>query len=119
MKEDFYKPIDRAEIRAVDGVEREEGVRFYSSQSGSSWILQVRGPLTLRNGRGGKDFMVASGYVNLETLRELHAVIGRHLRAAEADCTCHKDCHADSQSGSWHQHEDEPCARHPDAPVVG
>ena len=35
------------------------------------------------------------------------------------ECTCHKDCHADSHSGNWHQHEDEPCPAHPDAPMVG
>jgi hypothetical protein len=35
------------------------------------------------------------------------------------ECMCHMDCHADSQSGRWHQHEEEPCLAHPDAPMVG
>lgn len=38
---------------------------------------------------------------------------------AAADCTCHVDCNADSHSGAWHQHEDEPCPVHPDALMVG
>ena len=35
------------------------------------------------------------------------------------DCTCYKDCGDDSASGDWHQHEDDPCPEHPDAPMVG
>ena len=35
------------------------------------------------------------------------------------DCTCHHDCEKDSHTGEWHQHEDEPCPVHPDAPMVG
>lgn len=35
------------------------------------------------------------------------------------DCTCYHTCGEDSHSGHWHQHEDEPCPCHPDAPVVG
>lgn len=34
------------------------------------------------------------------------------------DCTCYMDCGADSHSGEWHQHGDEPCPEHPDAPMV-
>jgi len=37
----------------------------------------------------------------------------------DSDCTCYHDCRKDSHSGSWHQHEDEPCPVHPDAQVVG
>ena len=33
-------------------------------------------------------------------------------------CTCHFECRQDSHSGRWHQHEDEPCSVHPDAPMV-
>jgi hypothetical protein len=36
-----------------------------------------------------------------------------------AACTCHHDCGEDTLSGTWHQHETEPCPVHPDAPVVG
>lgn len=35
------------------------------------------------------------------------------------ECTCHHTCSADSHSGRWHQHEDEPCPVHPAAPMVG
>jgi len=41
------------------------------------------------------------------------------LAATFADCTCYKDCGKDSVSGDWHQHEDDPCPVHPDAPMVG
>jgi hypothetical protein len=34
-------------------------------------------------------------------------------------CTCHLDCHQDSHSGTWHQHEDDPCPVPPDYRVVG
>jgi len=40
-------------------------------------------------------------------------------KAKEPDCNCYKDCHEDSQSGNWHQHEGEPCLAHPNAPMVG
>lgn len=35
------------------------------------------------------------------------------------DCTCYHTCGDDSHSGHWHQHEDEPCPIHVDAPMVG
>jgi len=35
------------------------------------------------------------------------------------DCTCYYSCGNDSHSGNWHQHEDDPCPVHPDAPMVG
>jgi hypothetical protein len=40
-------------------------------------------------------------------------------KVRDPDCNCYKDCHADSQSGNWHQHEDEPCPVHDTAPMVG
>lgn len=40
-------------------------------------------------------------------------------RKPPPDCTCHHDCGQDSHSGDWHQHEDELCPVHPEAPVVG
>ena len=35
------------------------------------------------------------------------------------DCTCYHTCGEDSHSGHWHQHEDDPCPVHLDAPMVG
>lgn len=49
-----------------------------------------------------------------------------HLLAGKGDedcrhcvCTCHHTCGKDSHSGDWHQHENDPCPVHPDAPMVG
>lgn len=38
--------------------------------------------------------------------------------ASFVECTCYRDCADDSMSGTWHQHGDDPCPVHPDAPVV-
>ncbi len=38
---------------------------------------------------------------------------------SSADCTCYHTCRSDSRSGTWHQHENEPCPIHPNAPMVG
>lgn len=40
------------------------------------------------------------------------------LEVNVVECTCYRDCADDSMSGSWHQHGDDPCPVHPDAPVV-
>lgn len=39
-----------------------------------------------------------------------------------AECTCFFSCgddpeHGCSKSGTWHQHSDEPCRVHPEAPM--
>lgn len=41
------------------------------------------------------------------------------VEAKKALCECYLECEADSDSGRWHTHEDEPCLVHPDAPMVG
>ncbi len=50
---------------------------------------------------------------------ELPGKVERPGKVRDPDCNCYKDCHADSQSGNWHQHEDEPCPVHDTAPMVG
>jgi hypothetical protein len=37
----------------------------------------------------------------------------------EDNCTCCCDCRAGAKLGTWHQHADDPCPVHPDAPMVG
>jgi len=36
-----------------------------------------------------------------------------------ADCACYYNCGEDSRSQTWHQHPDDPCPVHPDAPMIG
>jgi len=54
-----------------------------------------------------RGFVALSGHVS--------ATAGALIAAS--DCTCHKDCREDSASGTWHQHEGEPCPVHPETPV--
>ena len=47
---------------------------------------------------------------------------GRRFRVEgpdPSDCTCYYGCGDDSLSETWHQHEDDPCPVHPNAPMVG
>lgn len=67
------------QIRAVDGVDRESGVRAYCEQWKSAWALQVRGPMRLRNGREGKDFVVATAMLDREQMQALRDAIDRFL----------------------------------------
>jgi hypothetical protein len=48
-----------------------------------------------------------------------HRADGTVARKGHADCECYYDCRADSHTGRWHQHEDDPCPVHPDVEVVG
>jgi len=75
----FYRRA-RADISLVDKtVERESAVRVYCWQRGSAWSFQVRAPLTLRNGREGKDFIVATAYLEREQMQTLRDSIDRFL----------------------------------------
>jgi hypothetical protein len=51
--------------------------------------------------------------------KSLHPDKPKPGTAPANDCTCYLECRADSHSGRWHQHEDDPCPAHPDAPMVG
>ncbi len=42
-----------------------------------------------------------------------------HRARAEAICECYLECKADSHSGIWHTHENEPCPVHHEATMVG
>lgn len=50
---------------------------------------------------------------------EMHWAEGRAPDKPKfSNCTCYRDCGADSHSGDWHQHGDDPCPEHPDVPMV-
>lgn len=74
----FYRRAS-TNIRAVDKVERESAVRAYCEQRGSAWVLQVRGPMKLRNGREGRDFVVATANLEREQMAALRDSIDRFL----------------------------------------
>jgi hypothetical protein len=74
MSGQLYKRV-RADIKTVDKVERESGIRAYCEQWKSIWALQVRGPMRLRNGREGKDFIVATAFLDREEMRALRDAI--------------------------------------------
>lgn len=59
-------------------------------------------------------------YDGLATVhKQLHPKKPKPGTLTVADCTCYLDCNSDSYSGSWHQHESDPCPLHPDARMVG
>ena len=78
----FYRRA-RSNIKAVDGVQRESGVRLYCYQADSSWEIQVRGPLKLRSGRESKDFIVATGSLEREQMVALRDAIDRFLAGVD------------------------------------
>jgi hypothetical protein len=82
----LYKRV-RADIKAVDKVERESGIRAYCEQWKSYWVLQVRGPMRLRNGREGKDFIVATAFLEREQMLALRDAIDLLLADAELPAT--------------------------------
>lgn len=60
--------------------------------------------------------------LDLDTLRKVAELFKvkdpSPVEESNADCTCYLGCEDDSLSGQWHQHEDDPCPAHPDAPMV-
>jgi|GEM_PF-3029251 len=74
----FYRRTS-TNIRAVDNVERESAVRAYCEQMGTTWALQVRGPMKLRGGREGKDFVVAIAHLDRAELQALRDSIDHFL----------------------------------------
>jgi hypothetical protein len=78
MSGQLYKRV-RSNIRAVDGVERESAIRAYCEMSNAAWVFQVRGPMRLRNGREGKDFVVATATLERDELLALRDAINCFL----------------------------------------
>lgn len=83
----LYKPISGVHIFRAD-VKRdgmtERAIRLYSSQFGSCWQFQVRGPLG--NGtfgtRDGKTGIIAAASLSIDDMRDLRDTINALL----ADC---------------------------------
>jgi hypothetical protein len=57
----------------------EKCVRLYK-HSPDRWLLQVRGPLLLRNRREGRDFILASAYLSRADLEALGLAVEEGLR---------------------------------------
>jgi hypothetical protein len=77
----------RIYTRAVDGVERESGVRLYCEQADGIWALQTRSPMTLRNGREGRDFIVSTASLDRDQMAALRDAIDILLRDGEIPAT--------------------------------
>ena len=72
----FYKPVEYADAKKVNNVERERAIRLYCTQRGYSWLLQVRAPMTLGTGnKEGKDFIVSGATLDKATMLELRDAI--------------------------------------------
>jgi len=72
----FYRPVVHAGSMVVKNVEREQAIRLYCEQSGTAWLLQVRGPQRLGfGGREGKAFMVAGATLTRDDMVALREAI--------------------------------------------
>jgi hypothetical protein len=85
----FYRPVDRVEIRACKHVETpESGVRTYCVQSphieGGRWCLQVRAYETLANGQTGSRFLIGSAHLDRDTMRSLRDAMSAFLEECDA-----------------------------------
>jgi hypothetical protein len=77
-----------------------------------------RFPLHGRFGHAGKPPRLENEYIaRCEEFDKRGAWLG--VFECAADCSCFMDCGSDSHSGTWHQHEGDPCPVHPNAPTVG
>lgn len=77
----FYRPIPYVDtIKAnIKLAEHERAIRLFCDQAGRMWALQVRAPITLANGREGKDFMIATAKLDREDLVALRDAIDAML----------------------------------------
>jgi len=82
MSGQLYKKC-RIDTRAVDGVERESGVRLYCEQADGLWALQTRSPMKLRSGKEGRDFIVSTALLYREEMVALRDAIDILLRDEE------------------------------------
>jgi hypothetical protein len=82
---DLYRVLEHVDIRKCRSVGREPAVRFYCIQRGGAWNLQVRAPITLDNGREGKDFIIATASIYREDLLALRDAIDNELKTEQGD----------------------------------
>jgi hypothetical protein len=75
MSVDFYKKLQSLRMEVVEGVDPERGIRAYCDTIGATWALQLRSPLRRKtDGEDGK-FVVATAYLDAETMRDLRKAI--------------------------------------------
>lgn len=80
---DFYRTDMYARADKVKGVPREMAVRLYSTQSCTTWDLQVRAPIRVQGGEG-KDFIVSAASLSRPDLVALRDAINAFLAEADA-----------------------------------
>lgn len=87
--EQFYRPIEYIRtFKTKDADSRERAIRLYCTQSGESWTLQIRSPMSLGSsgyGPESKDFIIAGAPLGLADMRALRDAIDAHLLEAEGD----------------------------------
>jgi len=76
--DDFYVPNEKTVIKPLSGVVTERAFRLYSNAPGS-WLLQVRAPETLKDGREGRSFYVAGSSLSRLHLIALRQYIDEQL----------------------------------------
>lgn len=89
MSNDYFRKLDTVEISKVkqrpgEPPRDDVGVRAYCYTVHSTWLLQVRGYLSLANGSKSDQFVCASAWLNPEALYELRDALDRLI--AEHEC---------------------------------
>ena len=82
----FYRPNEHVRTYKAKIDDRERGVRLFCTQSGYSWLLQIRSPMTLGSsgyGPDGKDFVIAGAPLDKDTMHALRDAIDAFLKEAE------------------------------------
>lgn len=84
--EDTILPLEYTEaIKLTHPDDREPAVRIYCTGSpvthgeAARWALQVRAPLKIKRGRVGRDFIVATASLPIDTVRELRDLCNKAL----------------------------------------
>ncbi|MFA4971482.1 MAG: hypothetical protein WC683_02635 [bacterium] len=78
-QDEFYRPINYAEVASNRDAQREKAIRLYSTQHGAAWNLQIRSPLTKSNGQDGAVFMIATASLNRAEMMALAEAIDGFL----------------------------------------
>ena len=79
----FYRVVESIRIFKAPDAPRERGIRLYCTQRDASWMLQIRGPMSLGSsgyGREGKDFIIADARLDVEEMTALRDAINEFLK---------------------------------------
>lgn len=74
MSEDYHHRMDAVEIKKVTGCDGSRAIRVYKADP-TTWIFQVRGPMTLGSGKQGKDYVIAGARLCRADMLYLHRAI--------------------------------------------